>query len=178
MDALTLVIVAVAAVVIIVIMVIILSKAKRGDEHGAKITDEKLKRLEKADPLWKKENMLGAVQNTFDILKRSYETKKSEVQTDMMTINIYRDLFKNVMPNLEKLAFIKQTTLKNAEIIQVVENPRVENQNSFTVKLHLEGENAGSETLMFWTFIKVSNKWLLSEISQNPVAPGFYQHNR
>jgi hypothetical protein len=96
----------------------------------------------------------------------------------MMTINIYRDLFKNVMPNLEKLAFIKQTTLKNAEIIQVVANNRVENQNSFTVKLHLEVEQADDPSKMYWTFIKVSNKWLLSEIGQSPVTPGFFHRDK
>ncbi|MHC9543501.1 MAG: hypothetical protein AB9903_28655 [Vulcanimicrobiota bacterium] len=177
MDASTLVIAAVAAAVIAVAVIIIL--AMKGKDSGhVEVTDEQLKRLEKVDQLWKKETVLQTVQSTFDILKKSYETRKSEVQTDMMTINIYRDLFKNVMPNLEKLAFIKQTTLKNAEIIQVVANNRVENQNSFTVKLHLESEQAGDAEQMYWTFIKVSNKWLLSEIGQGPVTPGFFQRGK
>ncbi|MGV8118703.1 MAG: hypothetical protein AB2L14_02960 [Candidatus Xenobiia bacterium LiM19] len=177
MDASTLVIVAVAAAVIAVAVIIILAMKSKDSGH-AEVTDEQLKRLEKVDPLWKKETILQTVQSTFDILKKSYETRKSEVQTDMMTINIYRDLFKNVMPNLEKLAFIKQTTLKNAEIIQVVANNRVENQNSFTVKLHLEVEQADDPSKMYWTFIKVSNKWLLSEIGQNPVTPGFFHRGK
>lgn len=177
MDASTLVIVAVAAAVIAVAVIIILAM-KSKDSGQAEVTDEQLKRLEKVDQLWKKETILQTVQSTFDILKKSYETRKSEVQTDMMTINIYRDLFKNVMPNLEKLAFIKQTTLKNAEIIQVVANNRVENQNSFTVKLHLESEQAGDAEQMYWTFIKASNKWLLSEIGQGPVTPGFFQRGK
>jgi soluble cytochrome b562 len=177
MDASTLVIVAVSAAVIAVAVIIILTMVSRSSGHSD-ITDDQLKRLEKADPMWKKETMLGTVQNTFDTLKKSYETRKSEVQTDMLTINIYRDLFKNVMPNLEKLAFIKQTSLKNAEIIQVVSNPKVESQNSFTVKMHLDGSAEEDPTMMFWTFIKVSNKWLLSEISQNPVNPGFFHRSR
>lgn len=177
MDASMLVIVAVAAAVIAVAVIIILA-IKSKDTGHVEVTDDQLKRLEKVEPLWKKETILQTVKSTFDILKKSYETRKSEVQTDMMTINIYRDLFKNVMPNLEKLAFIKQTTLKNAEIIQVVTNNRVENQNSFTVKLHLESEEAGNTEQMYWTFIKVSNKWLLSEIGHNPVTPGFFQRGK
>lgn len=162
-----------AAIVIIGVLFLVF----RGKGGGRKpVTDDLLKGLEKQDPLWKKETMLDTVRSTFDVLKKSYDTKKSHVQSDMMTVNIYRDLFKNIMPNLKKLAFIERMNIKNLEITQVSTH-RDESRNSFTARIEMEGEaQQEHKTHIFWTFIKVGNKWLLSEVHEDHVPAGYFPH--
>jgi hypothetical protein len=168
----------IAVLVITVVIVYLSIGPRKGLTHGH-ISDGLLHQLEQEEHLWNKETMIGAVKSTFDVLKKSYETKSSDVQADIMTINIYRDLFKNVVPNLEKLEFIRHTNLKKAEIIQVVTH-RQDQQNSFSVKLSLQAtdETKDLPQAVFWTFIKTSNKWLLSDISEEPLPTGYFPQGK
>jgi hypothetical protein len=173
MSSTLLIIVIFCFAIALIAVLTILSKRGAGGS-GSSISDEVFKNLEKKDPLWKKETVLDAVKSTFDVLKRSYETKMSDVDTDVMTINIYRDLFSKMIPNMEKLSFIKSTGLTNMEVIRI-EAHRTDSRNAFTVKLHIEGElPPGERPSIYWTFIRASNKWLLSEISDVPVEGGFF----
>ncbi len=174
------------AVVIIFVCYVLLKKSSPG---GGKISEGLYRHLAKKEPLWKKETILESVATTFDILKKSYDTKKSQVHADVMTVNIYRDLFKNVMPNLKRLAFVESATLKSMEIVQVRTHP-IENRNGFTVRLDIEREQKEAQPQegaaqegsqkeeekppIYWTFIKVSNKWLLSEMTADPVPEGYF----
>jgi hypothetical protein len=175
MSSLTLII-AIFCFAIIVIIALTLLSRRGGGIAGHGINDDLLKSLEKKDPLWNKETLMDAVKGTFDVLKKSYETKKSDVDNDVMTINIYRDLFSKMIPNMEKLSFIKHASLKDTEIIRI-EAHKTEGRNSFTVKLTIEGNlPEGEKPSVYWTFVRSSKKWLLSEISEDPVQAGFYNH--
>jgi len=168
----------VGAAVLIVVIIMVLNFSSRRIPQG-KISDGLLSGLERHDPLWKKQTMLDAVSMTFDVLKKSYESRKSEVQTDIMTINIYRDLFKNVIPNLEKLEFIQHTGLKKAEIIQVVTH-KIDSHNSFSVRLTLEpdADTRDLPEAVYWTFIKSGTKWLLSDISDEALPGGYFPQGK
>jgi hypothetical protein len=169
----------VGAAAVIVVVIILLNLSSRGGLTKGHISDSLLLGLERNDPLWKKQTMLDAVGQTFDTLKKSYESRTSEVQTDIMTINIYRDLFKNVIPNLEKLEFIRHTSLKKAEIIQVVTH-RIDTHNSFSVRLSLEPDtdNKDLPDAVHWTFIKAGTKWLLSDISEEAIPSGYFPQGK
>ncbi|MDQ7823402.1 MAG: hypothetical protein RDV48_11450 [Candidatus Eremiobacteraeota bacterium] len=163
----------IGAVVVIVIVVAVLLSRKGGGSPRA-IPESVFQSLEKKHQVWKKETMLDAVKTTFEILKKNFENRRSQVDTDVMTINIYRDLFSNVIPKIDKLTFIKYATLEGAEIVRIM-TARDENRNSFTVKLELQGEVPPDiSKSIYWTFIRSANKWLLSEMHEDPVQPGYF----
>jgi hypothetical protein len=167
------IIIAVFGIAIAVIIFLTLL-SRRGTILGTGINDDLFAHLEKRDPLWKKDAVMDAVKGTFEVLKKSYETKKSDVDTDVMTINIYRDLFSKMIPNMGKLSFIKAVSLKNLEIIRV-DASKTESNNAFTVKLNIEGElPEGDKPPIYWTFVRSSKKWLLSEIAEEPVHAGVF----
>lgn len=153
---------------------IILRFIKSSNAEKEQLTDKFISKLSEKEPIWDKAGMVSVVKDTYEVLKKSYDKRKSDVQPDVMTINIYRELFNKVVPNLEKLSFIEFADIKEIEIIQIRDH-RDETRKSFSVKISLSGQLPPDEPpFIYWTFVYVNKKWLLSDISKETIKKGYY----
>lgn len=160
-----------------IVLLVLRRKGRRLFAYN-KINDQLFKKLAQKSPVWEKSKMIEAVYQIYEILRKAYNQKATELEENVITVNLYQEIFKSTESVLKNLSLVARIQVKNVEIVKIVNTKKFSKGgfDYFIARLEYFTENSTEPKYFYWKLSRRKNNWLLSSIlTEPPDEEGYFE---